>query len=81
MKIAIIGINNSLVDLSNQNEVIDFLKFNTIKQGKTPSLISYFNNTLENLRLIIQQNYDILFVVGTDNIIFNHNLKDNQYIS
>ena len=77
MKIAIIGINNSLIDLSNQNEVIDFLKFNIIKQGKMPSLISYFNNSVDNIRLVIQQNYDILFIVGTDNIIFNHNLKDN----
>lgn len=77
MKIAIIGINNSLVDLSNQNEVIDFLKFNIVKQGKKPSLVSYFNNSVENLRAIIQQNYDIIFVIGSDSIIFNHNLKDN----
>lgn len=77
MKIAIIGINNSLIDLSNQNEVIDFLKFNIVKQGKMPSLISYFNNSVENLRTVIQEGYDILFVIGSDSIIFNHNLKDN----
>lgn len=77
MKIAIIGINNSLIDLSSQNEVIDFLKFNIIKQGKMPSLVSYFNNNLDNIRLIINQNYDLVFFVGSDSIIFNHNIKDN----
>lgn len=77
MNIAIVGINNSLIDLSSQNEVIDFIKFNIHKQGKSPSLISYFPNNIDNLRHTMQQGYDILFVVGTDSIIFNHNLKDN----
>ncbi len=77
MKIAIIGINNTLIDLSNQNEVIDYLKFNIVKQGKMPSLISYFNNSVEQLRYIIEKGYDMVFIVGSDGIIFNHNLKDN----
>ena len=77
MKIAIVGINNSLIDLTSQNEVIDFVKFNINKQGKSPSLISYFSNNIDNLRYTMQQGYDILFVIGTDSIIFNHNLKDN----
>ena len=77
MKIAIIGINNSLIDLSNQNEVIDFLKFNIVKQGKMPSLISYFNNRVDNIRFVLNQGYEMLFVIGNDSVIFNHNLKDN----
>ena len=77
MKIAIIGINNSLIDLSNQNEVIDFLKFNIVKQGKMPSLVSYFNNSVDNIRFILNQGYEMLFVIGNDSVIFNHNLKDN----
>ena len=75
MKIAIVGINNSLIDLTSQNEVIDFIKFNINKQGKSPSLISYFANNIDNLRYTMQHGYDILFVIGTDSIIFNHNLK------
>ncbi len=77
MKIAIIGINNSFIDLSRQNDVIDYIKFNMIKQGKSPSLISYFNNNIDFLRNTLNQQYDIVFFIGTDSIIFNNNIKDN----
>ena len=56
---------------------IDFIKFNINKQGKSASLISFFPNNIDNLRYTMQQGYDILFVIGSDSIIFNHNLKDN----
>jgi hypothetical protein len=77
MKIAIVGINNFLFDLSEQNEVVDFIKLNINKQGKLPSLISYFSNNIDNLRSTMQQCYDLLFVIGSNSIIFNHNIKDN----
>lgn len=77
MKIALIGINNSLLDLSKQREVIDYIKVNIIKQGKQPSLVSYFSNTIDNLRAVLQNNYDLVFCIGTENVIFNHNIKEN----
>lgn len=77
MNVAIIGINDSLLDLSNQNEVVDYIKFNIIREGINVSLLSYFNNNIENLQSTMQQSFDVIFYIGTNNMKFNFEIKQN----
>lgn len=77
MKIAILGIQSSLYNNTNQNEVIDYIKNNLAKQGKETSLVSYFSNDFNLLNSTMQSNYDAIFLIGSDSAIYNNNIKES----
>lgn len=77
MKISCIGLNSNLINSNEQIEVINFLSKKLYEVGESISLISYFDNKLEFIKNILQDKYDIVFLVGTSNPIYNHNIKDN----
>jgi nicotinamide-nucleotide amidase len=77
MKIALIGINPNLANNKLQEEIIDYIKFNIIRMGGQVSLLSYFNNTFDNLKNTMSDNYDLIFYIGSDSSIYNYNIKEN----
>lgn len=77
MKIACIGLNSNLINSNEQCEVIKYLNKKIYEIGENISLISYFDNSLDKIKSIIADKYDVLFIVGTSQVIYNHNIKDN----
>jgi len=77
MKIAIVGIANNLANIDEQIKITEFIKLNMIKQGKLPSLVSYFENTYNNVNYVLSMNFDYVIFVGTDNIIYNYGIIEN----
>lgn len=77
MKIAFLGITSNLIRNQDQENIFNFISGQLSKIGEQASLISYFNNSFESLRKIISDNYDMVFCVGTDNMIYNNNIKSN----
>ena len=78
MKIALIGLDANLNNISHQEKVIDFIKFNIQKLGESPSLVSYFNNSYDSLKsIILSNNYNLVVCVGNDSAIYNYNIKEN----
>ena len=77
MKIACIGINQNLIHIEAQSKIINFINKQLFQLGERVSLISYLDNNLEHIRNIINDRYDLLFFIGTESSIFNHNIKEN----
>ena len=77
MKIAYLGVNSNLADTTKQEDIIQYLKFNILRVGEQVSLISYFNNNYQSLLKYTQDDFDLVFIIGTDNAIYNHNIKEN----
>lgn len=77
MKISCIALNSNSINTQNQTKIIDFLKVKLYEIGESISLISYFDNTTENLRNFNISAYDFVFVIGTNSTIYNNNIKEN----
>ena len=77
MKIGCIVLNSNLIACDKQTSIIKYLTNNLYEIGESISLISYFDNSLEKLKNVYSEKPDILFVIGTDDVIYNHNIKDN----
>lgn len=77
MKTAILGINGNLIQSHEQDKMISYLKKRLYEIGEDVSLISYFNNHLDTLKQIINNNYDLVFCIGTEQTIYNYNIKEN----
>jgi len=77
MKIALLGISANLLDTTSQEEIINYIKLNISKIGERVSLVSYVNNDYEKLLNISRENFDLIFCIGCDNSIYNHNLIEN----
>ena len=77
MRIACIALNSSLIHSNNQAKIVQYLNTKLYEIGEKISLISYFDNSLEKLRNIMLDNYDLIFIIGTTEPIYNHNIKDN----
>ncbi|MCI6014144.1 MAG: hypothetical protein MRZ09_04095 [Coprobacillus sp.] len=77
MKIACIALNSNLIEIKEQTNIIDFINKKLYEIGENISLISYFDNSLEKLKQIILDKFDLIFFIGTSQVIYNHNIKDN----
>ena len=77
MKIACIALNSNLIDIEEQTKIINFLNKKLYEIGENISLISYFDNSLEKLKQQIGDNFDLIFFIGTSQVIYNHNIKEN----
>jgi len=77
MKIAFLGLSSNLTDITKQEEVINYLKFNILRVGEHVSLISYFNNNSDQINKILLEDFDVIFCIGSDSAIFNYNIKEN----
>jgi len=77
MKISCIALNSNLIQSDEQTRIIKFLNTKLYEIGETFSLISYFDNSFEKIRNIFNENYDLLFFIGTTQSIYNHNIKEN----
>lgn len=77
MKISIIALNSNLINTSGQTKIIDYLKSRLYEIGENVSLISYFANSLEELKSSNILSNDFVFVIGTDSSIYNNNIKEN----
>ncbi len=77
MKISCLALNSNSINTQNQTKIIDFLKVKLYEIGENISLISYFDNTTENLKNFNISAYDFVFVIGTNSTIYNNNIKEN----
>lgn len=77
MKISCIALNSNSINIGTQRKIIDFLNTKLYEIGENISLISYFDNTLENLKASNILDYDFVFVVGKNSSIYNNNIKEN----
>ena len=77
MKISLVSLNSNLISSENQTSVIRFLTKKLYEIGENISLISYFDNSIDKLKSIFAENYDVIFLIGTMYPIYNHNIKDN----
>ena len=77
MKISCIGLNSNLLLTNEQAKLIEFLKVKLYEIGENISSISYFENSLENLRNCHIEDNNIIFFIGTNSSIYNHNIKNN----
>lgn len=77
MKICTLLLNSNLIECDDQSGVLQFLKTKLYEIGENISLISYFDNSLERLKNIFSENYDMIFCIGSNSHIYNHNIKEN----
>lgn len=77
MRSAILGINSNLIHSQCQDKMISYLKKRLYEIGEDISLISYFNNNYEILKTIINDKYDLVFCLCSEQSIFNYNVKEN----
>lgn len=77
MKIGCIALNSNLISCEKQTKIIEYLSSKLYEIGESFSLISYFDNGLEKLKEVVGQDYRLLFLIGTNDVIYNHNIKDN----
>lgn len=77
MKISCIALNSNSINTQNQFKIIDYLKVKLYEIGENISLISYFDNSEENLKGLNISSYDFIFVIGTNSTIYNNNIKQN----
>ena len=61
MKIACIALNSNLIEIKEQTNIIDFINKKLYEIGENISLISYFDNSLEKLKQIILDKFDLIF--------------------
>lgn len=77
MKIGCIALNSNLISCEKQTKIIEYLSSKLYEIGESFSLISYFDNGLEKLKEVVGQDYRLLFLIGTNDVIYNQNIKDN----
>lgn len=77
MKIACIALNSNLINIDEQTKIINYLNTKLYEIGENISLISYFPNSQEGVRNIFSNSYDLIFFIGTNDAIYNHNIKEN----
>lgn len=77
MKIACIGLNSNLINNDEQSKIINYLNTKLYEIGENISLISYFQNSQDNIRNILNNSYDLIFFIGTNEVMYNHNIKEN----
>lgn len=77
MKISCLALNSNSINTQNQNKIVDYLKVKLYEIGENISLISYFDNTMENLRNCNISGFDFVFIIGTSSTIYNNNIKEN----
>lgn len=77
MKISTLILNSNLIECDEQSGVLQFIKTKLYEIGENVSLISYFDNNLDKLRNIFSDNYDLIFCIGSNSHIYNHNIKEN----
>ena len=77
MKTDCIAINSNLIEIEKQSKIIKFINKKLYEIGERVSLISYTDNNYDKLKNVIQEQYDVIFILGTDSSIFNHNIKNN----
>jgi hypothetical protein len=76
-RLMVLDKNKQTIEHKVFKDVIDYLKFNIVKQGKSPSLVSYFDNSIDLLKSIVLNNYNLVICVGTDSSTYNYNIKEN----
>ncbi len=77
MKISCIILNSNSINIGTQRKMVDFLNTKLYEIGENISLISYFDNSLENLKNASILNTDFVFVIGKNSSIYNNNIKEN----
>lgn len=77
MKISCIVLNSNSINIGTQRKIVDFLNTKLYEIGENISLISYFDNTLENLKNSNILGFDFVFVIGKNSSIYNNNIKEN----
>jgi len=77
MNISILGLNSNLINIDKQNKLINLIKSKIYEIGESVSLISYFDNDLQNLQNIFNKDYNIVFIIGTSSTNYNHSIKNN----
>lgn len=77
MKISCIILNSNLINCSEQTEVVNYISKKLYEIGENISLISYFDNSIEKIKNIIDDNNDIVFLIGTSQVLFNLGIKQN----
>lgn len=77
MNIAIIGLNSNLIQINNQEKIANYLKCKLYEIGESVSLISYFDNNLDLIKNVINQNFEVIFFLGNNLSIYNFNIKEN----
>lgn len=77
MKISCIILNSNLINCSEQTEVVNYISKKLYEIGENISLISYFDNSIEKIKNIIEDNNDIVFLIGTSQVLFNLGIKQN----
>lgn len=77
MNISCIALNPNLIQSKNQNKIINYLNTKLYEIGEKFSLISYFDNSTDRIKNIIDEKYDLTFFIGLSSSIYNHNIKDS----
>lgn len=77
MRTAIIGINSNLIHSHEQDKMISYLKKRLYEIGEDVSLISYFSNNYDMIKNINNEKFDLVFYIGSEQTIFNYNIKEN----
>jgi len=77
MKIACIALNSNLINNDEQTKIINYINTKLYEIGENISLISYFANSYDNIKQITNNSYDLIFFIGTSEVMYNHNIKDN----
>ncbi|MBE5738407.1 MAG: hypothetical protein E7354_01555 [Clostridiales bacterium] len=77
MKFSCVALNSNSINTQNQSKIIDYLKVKLYEIGESLSLISYFDNSLDNLKTFNIEKSDFVFVIGTSSTIYNNNIKEN----
>lgn len=77
MKISCIALNSNMLAITEQTNIINYIKNKLYEIGETFSSISYFDNSLETLKSHNLFENNLLFIIGTKSSVYNHNIKDN----
>lgn len=77
MKISCIILNSNLINCSEQTEVVNYISKKLYEIGENISLISYFDNSIEKIKNIVDDNNNIVFLIGTSQVLFNLGIKQN----
>ena len=69
MKISCISLNSNLLSTKSQDKVVEFLKSKLYEIGEKVSSISYFENSLEQIKNQNIENYYLVFTKLLINVI------------
>ena len=77
MKISCLCINSNLIQTNEQKKIVEVLNQKLYEIGEVFSLISYFGNNFDNIKSILNSDYQLSFFIGTSSSVYNHNIKEN----